>query len=246
MSGCACRAFLALLYPNVVFDAIFYIVKANGVYLPYTLPSVCSILAEVDEYGETFGLTSSEDGTAVRQEVAQLIPHVITRDIGRQPDLSTFTSQNPFMVVLQGDAARRGVKCFSQWVLKNPYLDSQSPKLLHLFALGVKKKDNQDDTLVTWGEEAEPLASVVGRTWEVVAPMGEGGQLLRYEVPTTLTATVDLAAERELWGIIGGCCHCQGHHMQHRVPAQRRTRLNTIAQVLEWCCVCEEPETVEE
>ena len=28
MSGCACRAFLALLYPNVVFDAIFYIVNS--------------------------------------------------------------------------------------------------------------------------------------------------------------------------------------------------------------------------
>ena len=75
------------------------------------------------------------------QNVEELIPYVITRDHFRQPPFSVIG--NNYEILLQGDGARRGTKAFAQWVIKNPYVDSQSCSLLHLLALGVGVKDNK-------------------------------------------------------------------------------------------------------
>jgi hypothetical protein len=74
-------------------------------------------------------------------QVSQLVPHIITRDVGQQPPLSEFCGPQrarDFLLVLQGDAARRGSKLFSQWVFKNVYIESQvkyTPLLVLLLLL---------------------------------------------------------------------------------------------------------------
>ena len=65
-------------------------------------------------------------------------------------------------MLLQGDAARRGIKLFCQWVFKNPYLDSQSCLMLHLWALGLRVKDGQKGAKEAWGDQEVKLEGIDG------------------------------------------------------------------------------------
>ena len=116
---------------------------------------------------------------------------------------------------------------------------------LHLLALGVGQKDNKGGVTGTLGDELAAVEAIEGRVWEVEVAEGEEGEARTYSVPTSLSVTVDLCAERDLGGMIGGGCHCQGAEMLHRYPRDRRASFTTLEQVLEWCSACEEP-TLEE
>ena len=214
--------------------------ERDVVYVPFPAPAPTSYSEEIDDYSETYGLHSSTDGTCAVQCVNELVPHVITRDAHRIKPLDEI---GDFEIVLQGDAARRGVKMFSQWVFKNPYIDSQSCNLLHLFALGVGVKDNKEGTIKLWGDQAKDLEAIHGKEWTLCLPIDNEDEdcptETTHRVRTVLSATVDLCAERDLWGIIGGGCMCQGSEMQHRVP---RERLSSIDPVMDWVGKCEEPD----
>ena len=66
--------------------------ERDVVYVPYTIPSPYSLEDEIEKFSESFGLTSSADGKIAIQDLDHLIPHLITRDIGRQPPLKRFTN----------------------------------------------------------------------------------------------------------------------------------------------------------
>ena len=76
--------------------------EGDVVYVPYTVPAFSAIAEDVEEYGRSHGLAGSEDGLSARQSVEELVPHIITRDVGRgQPDLSTFNVYLPYLMLLQ-------------------------------------------------------------------------------------------------------------------------------------------------
>ena len=125
------------------------------------------------------------------------------------------------------------------------YLDSQSSRNLHLLALGVGQKDNKGGVTGTLGDELAAVEAIEGRVWEVEVAEGEEGEARTYSVPTSLSVTVDLCAERDLGGMIGGGCQCQVAEMLHRHPRDRHEKFITFEQVLEWCSACVEP-TLEE
>ena len=93
-------------------------------------------------------------------------------------------------------------------------MDSQSSRNLHLLALGVGQKDNKGGVTGTLGDELAAVEAIEGRVWEVEVAEGEEGEARTYSVPTSLSVTVDLCAERDLGGMIGGGCHCQGAEMR--------------------------------
>lgn len=211
--------------------------SADVVYVPFVAPAPTSYSSDVEEYSLSHGLQSSPDGVSCMQSIGKLVPHVITRDAHRQPSLDIIG--NSFEIVLQGDAARRGIKSFSQWVFKNPYLDSQSCGVLHLVGLGVGLKDDKEGTMKMWAEQAKEIRDIQDKFWRV--DVNSKTVLVR----TELCATVDFHAEKELWGIIGGGCHCQGDDLHHGVPRHRRGTMTCIGKVMEWVKRCKEP-TVEE
>ena len=215
------------------------------VYVPFVTAAPTAFADDIDEYAQTHGLHSSLDGTCAMQKVNELVPHVITRDAHRQP---SFESIGTFEICLQGDAARRGVKMFTQWILKNPYLDSQSCRVLHLLGLGVGVKDDKKGTVKMWDDQATDIEAIQGKTWEVTvpaSPLDPGSIEHTRKVTTKLTATVDFHAEKELWGVIGGGCHCQGSVLHHRVPPDHREKIQTIADVMSWVGLCKEPTLAE-
>lgn len=214
--------------------------ERDVVFVPFPAPAPTAYSEEIDEYSETHGLYSSSDGTCAVQRINMLIPHVISRDAHRIKPLDEI---GEFEILLQGDAARRGVKMFTQWVFKNPYIDSQSCNLLHLFALGVGVKDNQEGTIKLWGDQAAALEEIHGKEWSICLPTDPEDTDCETEttqrVRTVLSATVDLCAERDLWGIIGGGCMCQGFDLHHRAPCER---MSSIENVMSWVGKCQEPD----
>ena len=194
--------------------------------VPYTVPSPYALEPEIERFSLSFGLKSSADGKIAIQQLDLLVPHILTRDIGRQPPLEQFTSPSTaFNILLQGDSARRGIKVFCQWVFKNPYLDSQSALMLHLWALGLRVKDGQKGAREAWGEQAAALEALDGS----MVPMGG------LSVYLWLTVTVDLHAERDLGGVINGGCACQDYEQHHAVPCDRRKRFTgNLPDILEY------------
>jgi hypothetical protein len=117
-------------------------------------------------------------------------------------------------------------------------------------------KDSTVGAHKAWGEQLAELNRLAGGVVAVEAPPEKRTRRMRdaepevqtyhtYHVHTDLTVCVDLCAERDLGGVIGAGCHCQGHGMLHRFPERRREQYTTIEQALEWCAACEEP-TLEE
>ena len=209
------------------------------VYVPYTVPAPCSFMDEIEEFSHSFGLHSSTDGKIAIQKLELLVPHVVTRDEGRgQPPLEYFeNSATPWNLILQGDAARRGIKLFCQWVFKNPYLDSQSCLMLHLWALGLRVKDGQKGAQEAWGDEAEVLESLDGA---MITVRGR-------RIHVSLSVTVDLCAERDLGGIINGGCMCQDFEQHHACPTNRRSRfVGNLPEILKYCELCREPTLAEQ
>ena len=217
--------------------------ESDVVYVPFICPAPTAFAEEIDEYSETHGLNSNPNGTCAMQRIDLLVPHVLTRDMHRQP---SFKDIGKFEVLIQGDAARRGIKMFSQWVFKNIYLDSQSCKVLHLIGLGVGCKDDQEGTIKLWGDQYDEIVSIHDKTWMVPTDVDDPDNSMMQEVETELCCTVDFHAEKDLFGVIGGGCMCQGGELQHRVPADHRSSMPTIESIMDWVSVCKEPKLNEQ
>ena len=264
-------------------------VKGDVVYVPYTVPAFSAIAEDVEEYGRSHGLAGSEDGLSARQSVEELVPHIITRDVGRgQPDLSTFNVYLPYLMLLQ--VANHGTYTYTiiptaitylaritctyylamTRTLPNHYSYLTRPLLVHyltithtwplpyavgrcrtarhqtLLAVGLQvsvlglavvskpapagaggwAEVNKGGVTGTLGDELAAVEAIEGRVWEVEVAEGEEGEARTYSVPTSLSVTVDLCAERDLGGIIGGGCHCQGAEMLHRYPSRPSRELH--------------------
>ena len=222
--------------------------KADDViYVPYTVPAPTAYADEVEEYASAHGLKSNADGTAAVQSIDLLIPHLITRDHHRQPELAWF-EQHGFKVLMQGDGARRGIKSFCQWIFKNQYLSSESAAVLHLFALGLGYKDDATGAVSVWGDELDTVRSIDGRTWYIPDPSHSDPDTAPriFKITTSLEFTLDLHAERLFFGITNGGCLCRGDELHHAYPRNRRQLLTTITLVLEWVARCREPTMFEQ
>ena len=114
--------------------------------------------------------------------------------------------------------------------------------------------DNRKGAKEAWREQLDELNTIPGRVWCVEAAAertrawshAHRPELTTYQVVTDLSTCVDLCCERDLGGVMGPGCKCQGKGMIQRYPVQRREKYKDISAALEWCQNCEEPELEEQ